>query len=159
MFGRVCVSRGCRVTRPTRGGCPFLLFFSSLPSPASRLPRASRPLPYNLLPPELPAPLFARRSRCTPLSFPSLSSPRSRSRELSPTSPSTPRRSSRYVACLPAHARPGRFSRAYIRESNTLTLSVSTLQCQPTKLTWDSTGAQSYNVIIVPNSDPCNGVL
>lgn len=33
------------------------------------------------------------------------------------------------------------------------------VQCEPTKLTWDSTGAQSYNVIIVPNSDPCNGVL
>ncbi|KAI0635970.1 hypothetical protein C8Q77DRAFT_1051646 [Trametes polyzona] len=32
-------------------------------------------------------------------------------------------------------------------------------QCEPVKLTWDNTGAQSYNVIIVPNSDPCNGVL
>ncbi|EIW57596.1 uncharacterized protein TRAVEDRAFT_126304 [Trametes versicolor FP-101664 SS1] len=33
------------------------------------------------------------------------------------------------------------------------------VQCVPTKLTWDSTGAKSYNVIIVPNDDPCNGVV
>ncbi|KAI0833526.1 hypothetical protein BC628DRAFT_1308047 [Trametes gibbosa] len=33
------------------------------------------------------------------------------------------------------------------------------VQCEPVKLSWDSTGAKSYNVIIVPNDDPCNGVL
>ncbi|KAH9846677.1 hypothetical protein C2E23DRAFT_569073 [Lenzites betulinus] len=32
-------------------------------------------------------------------------------------------------------------------------------ECEPVKLTWDSTGAKSYNVIIVPSDDPCNGVL
>ncbi|KAI0367803.1 hypothetical protein BV20DRAFT_949403 [Pilatotrama ljubarskyi] len=32
-------------------------------------------------------------------------------------------------------------------------------QCEPVHLSWDDTGAKSYNVIIVPNDDPCNEVL
>ncbi|KAI0775171.1 hypothetical protein BD413DRAFT_603146 [Trametes elegans] len=32
-------------------------------------------------------------------------------------------------------------------------------QCESVHLTWDDTGAESYNVIIVPDSDPCNSVL
>ncbi|KAI0359822.1 hypothetical protein OH77DRAFT_1434240 [Trametes cingulata] len=32
-------------------------------------------------------------------------------------------------------------------------------QCEPVHLSWDNTGAKSYNVIIVPNDDPCNEVL
>ncbi|KAI0649073.1 hypothetical protein C8Q79DRAFT_1007640 [Trametes meyenii] len=31
-------------------------------------------------------------------------------------------------------------------------------QCEPVHLKWDDTGAKSYNVIIVPNDDPCNGI-
>ncbi|KAI8980220.1 hypothetical protein BD414DRAFT_493978 [Trametes punicea] len=33
------------------------------------------------------------------------------------------------------------------------------VQCEPVQLTWDNTNAKSYNVILVPASDPCNEVL
>ncbi|KAI0671782.1 hypothetical protein C8Q78DRAFT_1078551 [Trametes maxima] len=32
------------------------------------------------------------------------------------------------------------------------------IQCEPVHLKWDDTGAKSYNVLIVPNDDPCNGI-
>ena len=143
MFG------GCAVAalQGPRGEAARFCFSSRPPifTPAS-LSRSS-PSPYNAPDRHLSSLLHSlpRRSRCTPLSFPSLSSPRSPSRELSQTSPSLPPRS---LPCAPS--RPSFILRI---------LTTSPLQCGSVKLTWDSTGASSYNVAIVPTDDPCNEIL